>query len=271
MDMATLWQTCLQFEYDREHLVEGLDKWLGGRTDLRILDAACGTGFPALDLIKRGYHVTCADGSESMLAAFRKNAAHGGLAVVPHCVLWADLSRYFQGEFDIVMCRGSSLIYAGAWESDRIQDRSAMWEALRSFSDCVAPGGVLYVDTTSEANLEIKEPEKNNYEARIVDGNTVELSEVVSTDRVNRVRTWKSMLKVNGTVHEMTRHSHYLPHSELVEMLEACGLRNIRKEQIQGEHYTVFVAENVEDAIVPLTRGNARRKQAILTLTEVQD
>jgi len=128
------------------------------------------------------------------------------------------------------------------------------------------------VDTTSEANLEIKEPEKNTYEARIIDGNTVELSEVVSTDRVNRVRTWKSMLKVNGTAHEITRHSHYLPHSELVEMLEACGLRNIRKEQIQGEHYTVFVAENaVEDAIVPLTREKARRKQAVLTAGGVRE
>ncbi len=271
MDMATLWQTCLQFEYDRERLVEGLDKWLGGKRDLRILDAACGSGFPALDLIKRGYHITCADGSESMIAAFRRNATRAGLTVVPHCVLWADLSRYFQGEFDIVMCRGSSLIYAGAWESERIQDRSAMWEALRSFADCVAPGGVLYVDTTSEANLELKEPENNTYESRVIDGNTVELSEVVSTDHVNRVRTWKSMLKINGTAHEMTRYSHFLPHSELVEMLEACDLRNIRKEQIQGEHYTVFVAENVEDAIVPLTRENARSKQAVLTSTEVQD
>ena len=146
-----------------------------------------------------------------------------------------------------------------------------MWDALRSFADCVAPGGVLYVDSTSEANLELKQAEKNTYEARVIDGNKVELSEVVSTDRVNRVRTWKSMLKINGAAHEMTRYSHYLPHSELVEMLKACGLRNIRKEQISGEHYTVFVAENVEDAVVPLTRESARRKQAVFTSTEVQE
>ncbi len=269
MDMATLWQTCLQFEYDRERLVEGLDKWLGGKTHLRILDAACGSGFPALDLIKRGYRITCADGSESMLAAFRRNAKSAGLNVVPHCVLWADLSKYFQGGFDIVMCRGSSLIYAGTWESERIQDRSAMWEALQSFADCVAPGGVLYVDSTSEANLELKEPEKNTYEARVIDGNTVELSEVVSTDRVHRVRTWKSMLKINGTAHEITRYSHYLPHEELIEMLQACGLRNIRKEQISGEHYTVFLGENVDYPVVPLTRESAPRKQSVLTTAEV--
>jgi SAM-dependent methyltransferase len=269
MDMATLWQTCLQFEYDRERLVEGLDKWLGGNKDLRILDAACGSGFPSLDLIKRGYRVTCADGSESMLAAFRRNATSAGLTVVPHCMLWADLSRYFAGEFDVVMCRGSSLIYAGAWESERIQDRSAMWEALRSFADCVAPGGVLYVDTTSEANLELREPEHNSYEPRVIDGNKVELSEVVSTDRVKRVRTWKSMLKVNGVSHEITRYSHYLPHAELIEMLEAYGLRNIRKEKVQGEHYTVFVAENSQDSIGALARESSRSKQAGLTAAEV--
>src|SRR5260370_3334301 len=162
-----------------------------------------------------------------MLAGFRRNATRGGLTVVPHCVIWGDLARCFEGECDIVMCRGSSLIYAGAWESERIQDRSAMWEALRSFADCVAPGGVLYVDTTSEANLELKEPENNSYESRVIDGNTVELSEVVSTDHVNRGRTWKSMLRINVTEHEMTRYSHFLPHSELVESLQACGLPTI--------------------------------------------
>jgi len=146
-----------------------------------------------------------------------------------------------------------------------------MWEALRSFADCLAPNGVLYVDTTCEANLELKEPEKNTYETRVIDGNAVALSEVVSTDRVKRVRTWKSMLKINGIQHEITRFSHYLPHSELVEMLEACGLRNVRKEQIQGEHYTVFVAENVEDTIVPLTRESVRAKQAVLTHEEVRE
>ena len=271
MDMATLWQTCLQFEYDRERLVDGLDQWLGGRTHLKILDAACGSGFPALDLIKRGYRITCADGSQSMLAAFRRNAVNAGVTVVPQCVLWADLSKHFQGEFDVVMCRGSSLIYAGAWESERIQDRSAMWEALRSFADCVAPGGVLYVDTTSEANLELRDPENNAYEPRVIDGKTVELSEVVSTDRKNRIRTWKSMLKVDGAAHEITRYSHYLPHEELIEMLQACGLRNIRKEQISGEHYTVFVAKNMDYPVVPLARETARRKQPILASAEVQE
>ncbi len=270
MDMATLWQTCLQFEYDRQRLVDGLDRWLGGRHHLKILDAACGAGFPALDLIQRGYRITCADGSESMLAAFRKNADRAGVAVNPHCVLWADLWRYFQGEFDIVMCRGSSLIYAGAWESERIQDRSAMSDALRSFADCLAPGGVLYVDTTSEANLERKEAERNTYEPRVIDGNRIELSEIVSTDRLKRVRTWKSMLKVNGTAHEVTRYSHYLLHSELIEMLTGCGLRNIRKQHIGGEHYTVFLAENSQDALMPLAR-DAERKQVLTAPAAVRE
>ena len=114
------------------------------------------------------------------------------------------------------------------------------------------------MDTTSEANLELRDPENNTYELRVIDGKTVELSEVVSTDRNNRIRTWKSMLKVDGTAHEITRYSHYLPHEELIEMLQACGLRNIRREKISGEHYTVFVGETMDYPVVPPGRESAR-------------
>src|SRR5438309_2204240 len=113
MDIATLWQLCLHLEYDRAELVAGLEEWLGGEKDKKILDCACGTGFPAIDLIQKGYNITCTDGSELMLKEFKRNADAAGVRASTHCIRWGDLSGHFRSEFDIVMCRGSSLIYAG--------------------------------------------------------------------------------------------------------------------------------------------------------------
>jgi SAM-dependent methyltransferase len=243
MDIATLWQWCLSFEYDRQLLVEGLDTFLDRNHRFKILDCACGSGFPSLDLLRLGYDITCTDGSELMLEAFRKNALAAGISVAPRRIQWQDLAEIFPRQFDLVMCRGSSLIYAGAWENDVVPQRSAIREALMSFVGCLKPGGRLYVDTTSAANLEREEPERNIYPTRIIEGQALEFSETVSTNRAAQVRTWKSRVKFNGCQYEFTRHSHYLPHSELIDMLGGCGLRNVRRPWVKGEHYDIFVGD----------------------------
>lgn len=51
---GTLWDLCLSSEYDRDRVVRGIAEWLGPPDDLKVLDAACGSGFPALDLHRMG-------------------------------------------------------------------------------------------------------------------------------------------------------------------------------------------------------------------------
>lgn len=91
-EMGAVWDLLVPIEYDRDLLLQSLTEWLGPPDGLRILDCACGSGFPALDLHLLGYDLVCTDvflGTRSPL-----DAAH----------------------FDIVLCRGCSLIYAGTWE-----------------------------------------------------------------------------------------------------------------------------------------------------------
>src|SRR5664279_5947955 len=65
-DIGTVWELCMYFEFDRAKTVDGIAEWLGPPSGLRVLDCACGSGFPALGLIAKGYDVTCTDGSELM-------------------------------------------------------------------------------------------------------------------------------------------------------------------------------------------------------------
>jgi SAM-dependent methyltransferase len=245
LDIAKVWEVCLEFEYDRNLLVRALVDWLSIHPDPSILDAACGTGFPALDLIGHGFRVTCADGSAAMLRGFHRNSAKAGLAVQPHHVRWENLSTHFTDRFDIAMCRGNSLIYAGTWDQAAAPDRQILNETIRNLRACLKPGGTLYVDTTCDENLNRDEPEVNHYPVRRINGSTISLSETIDTDRDNRSRTWILDLNVDGIVHRLERRSHYLPHSELVALLRDAGFENIRRHQIAGEHYDVFLATAV--------------------------
>jgi SAM-dependent methyltransferase len=242
INIAQLWETCLQFEYDRAQLVASLSGWLTKHSSRCILDAACGTGFPALDLLKQGFQVTCTDGSPDMLAHFRQNALRADIAVEPHCIEWKDLRKYFTASFDTVICRGNSLIYAGTWDDESLPDPSVIEAALDSFYQCLRIGGVLYVDTTPKEEIDNPHQQSRVHPIQVFDGHTVRLSERVDTDTLRKVRTWNSELLIDGKSYHFCRRSYYLPHDELINMLRRVGFEGITKYNMPGEPYDVFIA-----------------------------
>jgi hypothetical protein len=80
-DIGALWELCVYLEWDREETVEGITAWLGPPEQVRIRDCACGSGFPAIDLARRGYDMTCSDGSGLMLDHFRRHARRAGVTL----------------------------------------------------------------------------------------------------------------------------------------------------------------------------------------------
>jgi 2-polyprenyl-3-methyl-5-hydroxy-6-metoxy-1,4-benzoquinol methylase len=99
--------------YDRESYTQGttgecdfIEKEMRCDTSLKILDVGCGTGRHAIELSKRGYHVTGVDLSESQLRRAREKAMAAGLSI--------DFQRLdarslpFDAEFDvaIMICEG---------------------------------------------------------------------------------------------------------------------------------------------------------------------
>ncbi|HEY4324241.1 MAG TPA: class I SAM-dependent methyltransferase [Mucilaginibacter sp.] len=243
MNIVDLWELCLGVEYDENLLVDGLEDWFKLQPRHQsILDCACGTGFPSIKLLQKGYNVTCSDASTDMLNRFEANALKCGVVEKPVCVRWQELANHFNECFDIVMCRGSSLIYIDGWEEDAVPKRIAISEALLNFRKCLKPGGVLYVDTTTEENLLNTGPEKTKFGPIAIQGKEVYLDEVVYTDRNNNTRRWHTKVTINGVVHEFDRHSHYLPHETLIEMLQEVGFKKINKIKIKGEMYTSFEA-----------------------------
>ncbi len=100
-------------KYDQEPFVQGtmgecdfIERETGRDKTLKILDIGCGTGRHAIELTKRGYHVTGIDLSESQIKRAREKAQEAGVAV--------DFQKQdarclaFDGEFDlaIMLCEG---------------------------------------------------------------------------------------------------------------------------------------------------------------------
>jgi SAM-dependent methyltransferase len=238
--VGTVWELCLSVEFDRARLVRGLAEWLGPPDDLEVLDCACGSGFPSLDLYHLGYNLTCTDASQLMLDRFRRKAEAAEVELRPIQARWEELESLYPDRFDVVMCRGSSLIYAGTWDSDADPDWSALEASVRSFVRCVRPGGRLYVDSTQEEDLLVEDPSWEVHEPRDIDGHLIELRERVLSEPDAGARRWEVELAIDGETHEFERHSHYLPHAKLTALLEDTGLQDVGRTEVQGERYAVF-------------------------------
>lgn len=246
-DIATLWELCLSFEFEPLSLADDLAKWLGDPTGQRILDCACGTGFPAIELARRGYDVTCSDGSPLMLGYFKRRADHEAVSAQASQVRWEELTDYFETPFDVVMCRGCALPYAGTWDDDASPDRRALIDSVRQFTGCLRAGGRLYVDTAVGPTT--TEPEITVHPTREIGTHRVGLTEELSLDPADRLRFWRCRLTIDGEVHEFERRSHYLPPGELMALLRDAtdgALVDVRPLDVPGERYAVVTATRAE-------------------------
>lgn len=241
-DIGVLWEICSYFEWaDRDKTVDSIAGWLGPAEGLTVLDCACGSGFPGIDLRKRGYEVTCSDGSELMLEHFRRNAERQGVSPEATQSRWEELSTHHgEGRFDVVMCRGCSFLYAGTWDADAEPDRTILATAMRQFVACVKPGGRLYIDIARAADLDDPEPQWTPQRTLIIGDHRVELREVVRNHPDKDIRVWHSWLEVDGRSYEFERRSHFLRHEQLVDLMTTAGLVDVRPETVAGEHYEVY-------------------------------
>jgi SAM-dependent methyltransferase len=100
----------------------------------RILDAACGVGFDAASLHRRGFRVVGADRSDAMLGRAADRLA--GTVALVRCD-WAHPP--FAAVFDAVLCTGNSLPHA--------RTAAARRQALSGFAGILVAGGTLILDT----------------------------------------------------------------------------------------------------------------------------
>lgn len=158
-DRFVNWQSRLAYEMP---FIESQLRMLGKEPqEIRILDAACGTGMHVIELSQRGYHAAGADSSKAMILKAIENAAAFEIQVKFKTAGFGDLHRAFiKGKntrpFDSLFCLGNSLPH--------ILSVGDLESALADFRACLSPGGFLLLqirnfDAVSKTQQRWMEPQ----------------------------------------------------------------------------------------------------------------
>ncbi len=253
LDLANTWDICLDFLYPKEY-AEGLVEFLKQNKVKRVLDCACGTGFPAVHLLpEQDFSVVLSDGSKEMIGKAREKIQKYGFDATVQNIKWQELDRHFKEEFDCVLCIGNSLVYVDSWGKNTVNPAKAKAElgiALKNFYNVLKEGGFCYIDTTSRKEFE--NPFGSickQFGKKKINGIEYSLVWLMGHDKKNKVRSWNPQLLEwrNGSVVGKQSHSlksYLLDHEELEEMLHSAGFSKVDKYvKIRGEdHYDIFIA-----------------------------
>ncbi|TGY90132.1 class I SAM-dependent methyltransferase [Marinicauda algicola] len=96
----------------------------------QVLDAATGTGFHSVQLLKAGFQVTSCDGSAEMLAKAFENGRKRGLILNTVHADWRWLNRDLAGKYDAIVCLGNSFTHLHE-ERDRRRTLAEFYAALK--------------------------------------------------------------------------------------------------------------------------------------------
>jgi SAM-dependent methyltransferase len=107
-----------------------VDVLLGGSEGSRVLDAGCGTGRVAIELIRRGHSVVGVDADPGMLDAARDK----GSGVSWILADLAELSAHVDATFDLVLLAGNVMIFLAPGTEGLV---------VHELADRLAPGGLL--------------------------------------------------------------------------------------------------------------------------------
>jgi glycine/sarcosine N-methyltransferase len=134
----------LAVDYDRfvnwegrlAHELPFFDGLFKDRETENVLDAACGTGYHAIALARRGYQVTGTDLSAPMIQRARENASRAGVHAT-FAVAGLGQMASLGTAFDAAICLGNSLPH--------LLTREALAAALADFAQVLVPGGLLVI------------------------------------------------------------------------------------------------------------------------------
>lgn len=209
-----------------------------GRRDSVILDAACGTGFPLIELRQLGFgDLTGADADADLLARF--HAAIGAnpqlAAWHPDLILarWQELPRHVDRSFDVVLNVDAAIGFMDSWlpgemRAGEVAIFARVTEVLRNFHAVTRPGGRLFIGL-----------QKNNHKSNLycpmfvgrmqLGAIEAEAHWNMTYDWQRRIKTWVNVVVAGGKTYTQTRHSYLFDLAELADFLRAAGFARVER------------------------------------------
>lgn len=210
-------------KYDDEVFVKGtmgecdfFEKEIGFNKSARILDVGCGTGRHTIELTRRGYRVTGADLSDSLLKRAREKASALNLSITFE-KQDARALPYAQ-EFDLAMmiCEGAFPLM----ETDEMN-----YQILAGAARALRPGGKL-IFTTLNGLFPLFHSVKDFLDSAAQDGNTT--NSAISFDLMTfREQSTTTVCDDHGITKELQCNERYYVPSEIRWLLTSLSFDNI--------------------------------------------
>ncbi|MBS3775507.1 MAG: class I SAM-dependent methyltransferase [Bacteroidales bacterium] len=137
-DFVNKWDELIDWEGRRKGEGEFFVRELENRGAKKILDAATGTGYHTVQLLKAGFEVHSADGMDNMLERAFYNAREQGLLLRTISADWRNLTEHVHESYDAVICLGNSFTH--------LFDEKDRRKTLAEFYAVLKPKGVLILD-----------------------------------------------------------------------------------------------------------------------------
>jgi 2-polyprenyl-3-methyl-5-hydroxy-6-metoxy-1,4-benzoquinol methylase len=206
-------------QYDQESFTAGtqgecdfIENEIGFDKNLRILDIGCGTGRHAIELAKRGYHVTGIDLSDAQLSRARDKATEAGLRI--DFIKMDAREIIFHNEFDlaIMICEGAFPLM----ETDEMN-----FEILKGAARALKKGGK-FIFTTLNGLFPLFHSVKDFFESQAKEGNASyhENSFDLMTFRDHNITKFTDD---SGREIELRCNERYYVPSEITWMLKSLG------------------------------------------------
>ncbi len=257
-ELPQIWEAFVTRFFDKPKYIPCLELTLqerGYHQPLPILDVSGGFGFPALDLLERGYPVVYNDGSPAMFSYFdylrkQKNLGMFGMPEL-FPTSWKEMVKAHPPKFyGALLCRGNSLPYVVSWGKENpnlSQAQNEIATILRGFRRLLVKGGVFFVDKHRDIDVEKSEKEEMEDLGEYIDrfsGIQYELTSKLVNDPTTRKRLWTidRTNKQTQEVEQFHSQAYYFTDDELVNMLETAGFHDIKQHQLAGDYYHSFTA-----------------------------
>lgn len=152
MTISEEWAALSETMYGEPFIAELAD-WLARRGVRTVLECGCGGGHILEGLARYGFTGLGIDADLEMIAIAKVRHPHP--AIEFRQLNWLKID-WLEEMYDAVISRGNSLAYTAGWPvpTPDANPRQLIEQSLASMFDKIKPGGLLYVDTISQSELE---------------------------------------------------------------------------------------------------------------------
>ncbi len=160
----------------------------------RILDCACGTGFPSIELARRGFNIVGSDIDLDNLELLRTLQGRASCDFPLFNCSWFNLDKEAFGEqFDLTLCLGSSITYFESWNegvAELSMNFSDMRKCLECFRTITKPGGFVLIGICKHYT-KTKRTTSITFKPRHIGGETYHMTWALEYFWDKRLKTWQ--------------------------------------------------------------------------------